>query len=63
MRASIGLFNVEEELDRLVEMVGRIRRGKWARTYEMKKGQMSAQLGGRCADQWMQASPKAKPQD
>ena len=63
VRASIGLFNVEEELDRLVEMVGRIRRGKWARTYEMKKGQMSAQLGGRCADQWMQASPKAKPQD
>ena len=63
MRASIGLFNVEEELDRLVEMVGRIRRGKWARTYEMKKGQMSAQLGGRCADKWMQASPKAKPQD
>ncbi len=63
VRASIGLFNVEEELDRLVEMVGRIRRGKWTRTYEMKKGQMSAQLGGRCADQWMQASPKAKTQD
>ena len=55
VRASIGLFNVEEELDRLVEMVGRIRRGKWNRTYEMKAGQMSAQLGGRCADQWMQA--------
>ncbi|MGA0873526.1 MAG: aminotransferase class V-fold PLP-dependent enzyme, partial [Phycisphaerales bacterium] len=58
VRASIGLFNVEEELDRLVEMVARIRRGKWTRSYEMKQGQMSAQLGGRCADKWMQASPK-----
>ncbi|MGA0871052.1 MAG: aminotransferase class V-fold PLP-dependent enzyme, partial [Planctomycetota bacterium] len=56
VRASIGLFNDEREMDRLVEMVGRIAKGRWSGNYEVREGQMSAQLGGRCADKWMQGT-------
>lgn len=58
VRASIGLFNVEEELDRLVGMVERVRRGRWTRAYEVRAGEVATQLGGRCADTWMQATRK-----
>ena len=57
VRASIGLFNDEEEIDRLVAMVRRIRERRWSGRYEIREGQMSAQLGGRCADRWMQSRP------
>jgi cysteine desulfurase/selenocysteine lyase len=56
VRASIGLFNDDAEIDRLVEMVGRIAKGRWSGRYEVREGQMSAQLGGRCADRWMQGA-------
>ncbi len=59
VRASIGLFNDEHEIDRLVEMVRRIREGRWSGRYEVREGQMSAQLGGRCADRWMQVAREA----
>lgn len=56
VRASIGLFNDEEEIDRLVAMVRRIRERRWSGRYEVREGQISAQLGGRCADRWMQSA-------
>jgi cysteine desulfurase/selenocysteine lyase len=62
VRASLGLFNTEAEVDWLVEMVGRIRRRAWMGRYVVRKGAVSADWGGRCADRWMEgADPEAPP--
>ncbi len=56
VRASIGLYNDEHDVDRLVEFVGKIRARKWAGRYRMKGDNMSAEFAGRCADRWMEAT-------
>ena len=58
IRASLGLYNTEAEVDWLVHMTGRIRDRKWLGRYRVKKGAIAADWGGRCADRWMEgASP------
>ena len=56
VRASIGLYNDEHDVDRLLEYVGKIRAHKWAGRYRMKGDNMSAEFAGRCADRWMEAT-------
>ena len=56
VRASIGLYNDETDVDRLIEYVGKIRARKWSGRYRMKGDDMSAEFAGRCADRWMEAT-------
>ncbi|MFZ5479938.1 MAG: aminotransferase class V-fold PLP-dependent enzyme [Myxococcota bacterium] len=62
IRASLGLYNTEAEVDWLVEMTKRIRDRKWIGRYRVKKGAMSADWGGRCADRWMEGTPPGAPE-
>jgi cysteine desulfurase / selenocysteine lyase len=56
VRASIGLYNDETDVDRLLEYVAKIRARKWVGRYRVKGDVMSAELAGRCADRWMEAT-------
>jgi selenocysteine lyase/cysteine desulfurase len=56
VRASIGLYNDEHDVDRLIEFVGKVRARKWVGRYRMKGEDMSAEFAGRCADRWMEAT-------
>ena len=57
VRASIGLYNNEDDIDHFLEAVEVVRRGNWKGEYLEQGGQLSAQWGGRCADRWMEAAP------
>ena len=62
VRASIGLYNDETDVDALLHAVEAVRRGDWKGSYEVRGGALSAQWGGRCADRWMEgASDPAAP--
>jgi selenocysteine lyase/cysteine desulfurase/glyoxylase-like metal-dependent hydrolase (beta-lactamase superfamily II)/rhodanese-related sulfurtransferase len=56
VRASIGLYNDEQDVDRLLEFVAKIHAHKWTGRYRMKGDAMSAEFAGRCADRWMEAT-------
>jgi glyoxylase-like metal-dependent hydrolase (beta-lactamase superfamily II) len=56
VRASVGLYNDEHDIDRLLEYVSKIRARKWIGRYRMKGDAMSAEFAGRCADRWMEAT-------
>jgi len=56
IRASLGLYNTEAEVDWLVHMVTRVRDRKWLGRYRVKKGALAADWGGRCADRWMEGT-------
>ncbi len=56
VRASLGLYNTAAEVDWLIQMVGRVARREWVGTYGIRKGAMSADFGGRCADRWMEGT-------
>jgi selenocysteine lyase/cysteine desulfurase/glyoxylase-like metal-dependent hydrolase (beta-lactamase superfamily II)/rhodanese-related sulfurtransferase len=56
VRASIGLYNDESDVERLLEYVAKIQTHKWAGRYRMKGDSMSAEFAGRCADRWMEAT-------
>lgn len=55
VRASIGLFNTINEIDRLVDFCRRIRDGKWAGSYKVTANDATVQWDGRCADRWMES--------
>ncbi len=57
IRASLGLYNTEAEVDWLVHMCGKVRDRQWLGRYRVKKGAVSADWGGRCADRWMEGTP------
>lgn len=59
VRASIGLYNDETDVDRLLEYVAKIRARKWVGRYRVKGDVMSAELAGRCADRWMEATQES----
>jgi selenocysteine lyase/cysteine desulfurase/glyoxylase-like metal-dependent hydrolase (beta-lactamase superfamily II)/rhodanese-related sulfurtransferase len=70
VRASIGLYNTEAEVDWFLHMTKRIRDHKWQGRYRVKKGAITADWAGRCADRWMEGSsasdvnlPAADPDD
>lgn len=56
VRCSVGLYNDETDVDRLLEFVGRVRDRKWKGQYKVKGDTVSAEFAGRCADRWMEAS-------
>ena len=58
MRASIGLYNDESDVDAFLAAVDAVRHGRWEGTYEVRGGSLSAQWGGRCADRWMEGAPE-----
>src|SRR5436190_23005479 len=62
VRASVGLYNDENDVDRLLEYVGKVRAHKWVGRYRMKGEDMSAEFAGRCADRWMEATHEAEGQ-
>ncbi|MBX7115703.1 MAG: aminotransferase class V-fold PLP-dependent enzyme [Myxococcaceae bacterium] len=57
VRASVGLYNDESDIDRLLEVVRQVREQKWVGKYRVSGDEVSAAFAGRCADQWMEASP------
>lgn len=59
VRASFGLYNDENDIDRLVEFVDRVRGHKWVGHYRIRGDEVSAEFAGRCADQWMEATQEA----
>jgi cysteine desulfurase / selenocysteine lyase len=56
VRASVGLYNDEHDVDRLLEFTAKVRERKWSGRYRMKGEDMSAEFAGRCADRWMEAT-------
>ena len=56
VRCSVGLYNDETDVDRLLEFVERVRDRKWKGQYKVKGDSVSAEFAGRCADRWMEAS-------
>ena len=63
VRASIGLYNNEDDVDRFLQAVQVVRSGKWTGEYQEQGGQLSAQWGGRCADRWMESTPATSDND
>ena len=56
VRASFGIYNNEQEVDRLVQAVRMIREHKWVGHYEVKGGDVTSASAGRCADAWMETT-------
>jgi selenocysteine lyase/cysteine desulfurase/glyoxylase-like metal-dependent hydrolase (beta-lactamase superfamily II)/rhodanese-related sulfurtransferase len=56
VRASVGLYNDEHDVDRLLEFVAKVRARAWIGRYRMQGENMSAEFAGRCADRWMEAT-------
>ena len=54
VRASIGLFNDESDIDAFLAAVDVVRRREWNGTYTERGGQVSGQGTSRCADNWME---------
>jgi selenocysteine lyase/cysteine desulfurase/rhodanese-related sulfurtransferase len=55
VRASIGLFNNESDIDAFLAAVDVVRRRAWKGTYTERGGQVSGQGTSRCADNWMES--------
>lgn len=60
VRASFGLYNTLEDVERLLEYVRRVRERKWVGHYRVKGDAMTAEFAGRCADRWMEATQEAE---
>lgn len=58
VRASFGIYNTREEVDRLVEGVRMIRERRWKGRYEIRGGGVESANAGRCADAWMETSDR-----
>lgn len=56
VRASFGLYSDESDVERLLDLVRRVRDRKWRGRYRMKADKVSAEFAGRCADRWMEAA-------
>jgi selenocysteine lyase/cysteine desulfurase/glyoxylase-like metal-dependent hydrolase (beta-lactamase superfamily II)/rhodanese-related sulfurtransferase len=60
VRASVGVYNDDSDVDRLLEMVRRVRDRQWRGNYTAKGRGFSAELAGRCADRWLEAGQPAE---
>ena len=56
VRASIGLYNNEADIDRFLEAVECVQSRSWKGTYHERGGILSGDAGGRCADTWMESN-------
>ncbi len=61
VRASVGLYNDEADMHRLLEFVDRVKHRKWVGRYRTSGDTVSAAFAGRCADKWMEASLDGDP--
>ncbi|MCC6552049.1 MAG: aminotransferase class V-fold PLP-dependent enzyme [Polyangiaceae bacterium] len=61
IRASLGLFNTEAEVDWFLHVCRQIRDRNWSGRYRMNKGSVIADLSGRCADRWMEGAGDDSP--
>lgn len=59
VRASVGLYNDESDVDRLLEYVARVKDRRWAGRYRVRGESVSAEFAGRCADRWMESTQDA----
>jgi sulfur dioxygenase len=59
VRASVGLYNDESDVDRMLEYVQRVRDRKWRGHYQVKGDAVSAEFAGRCADKWMESTQES----
>ena len=61
VRASIGLFNDETDIDAFLSAVDVVRRGDWKGEYRERGGEVTSQPTGRCADRWMEGTGDVPP--
>lgn len=54
VRASVGLYNDESDVDRLLEFVKVVRDHRWVGQYRPSGDTVSAEFAGRCADRWLE---------
>ncbi|MEE2973358.1 MAG: aminotransferase class V-fold PLP-dependent enzyme, partial [Planctomycetota bacterium] len=59
VRASIGLFNDETDVDAFLAAVEVVRRGDWKGDYRVRGGEVTREPAGRCADRWMEGTSHA----
>jgi selenocysteine lyase/cysteine desulfurase/glyoxylase-like metal-dependent hydrolase (beta-lactamase superfamily II)/rhodanese-related sulfurtransferase len=59
VRASVGLYNDESDVERLLEYVRRVRDREWRGHYQVKGDAVSAEFAGRCADRWMESTQES----
>ena len=59
VRASVGLYNDESDVERLLEYVRRVRDRQWRGHYQVKGDVVSAEFAGRCADKWMESTQES----
>lgn len=55
VRASFGLYNSEIDVERLIEAVDMIRRGRFRGRYTINADTATAERAARCNDRWMEA--------
>ncbi len=56
VRASLGVYNDDSDVERLLEFVQRVRDKAWVGRYQVRGDSVSAEFAGRCADRWMEAT-------
>ena len=61
VRASIGLYNNESDIDIFLKAVESVQKRTWRGTYQEQGGMMTGDSGGRCADSWMEAETSEPP--
>ena len=61
VRASIGLYNNETDIEQFLHAVQAVRQRQWKGTYQEQGGMMHGDSGGRCADTWMEAEAPQPP--
>ena len=63
VRASFGIFNTVEEVDRLIDAVRMVKEHRWLGQYEIKGGNVESASAGRCADAWMETKGAVDAKD
>lgn len=56
VRASFGLYNTVDDVQRLIDGVGVLSRHAWVGNYRVKSQEISAEFAARCNDKWMEST-------
>lgn len=59
VRASFGLFNTLNDVDRFIAAVDALRKGEWKGDYKLGAGAQAKESLGRCNDRWMEVNEKS----
>jgi hypothetical protein len=63
VRASFGIYNDANDVERLLEAIAAVREHRWKGNYRQRSSGMveaERQWGGRCADAWMEGAGPAE---